>query len=110
MYLTARAIDETLAMVRGLGAGSRLVCNYFDARRMHGLRWMLRPERVFVGLVGEPFRSGFDPTTLREFLSARGFELERDESYREVAGRMYGEQHARRGQRSRRMAVARVAG
>lgn len=110
MYLTARAIDDTLAMVRGLGAGSRLVCNYFDARQMKGVWWKLRPERVFVGLVGEPFRSGFDPTTLRAFFATRGFELERDESYREVAARMYGENHARRGQSSRRMAVARVAG
>jgi len=83
MYLSEPAIEETLAAVRRLGApSSPLVFTYFERQRIQ------RPDsaalRAAAGVVarvaGEPFRFGWDPAKLREWLAARGFVLERDSS------------------------------
>lgn len=108
MYLTPRAIEDTLAAVRTFGPGSRLVFNYVDARRMTGLRWAARPERAFVRLVGEPMQFGFHPDEITSYFAQRGFDLTRDESYRSAAERYYGPAHRRRGDAWRRLGLARV--
>jgi methyltransferase (TIGR00027 family) len=88
MYLSAPAVEETLAAVRRLGApGSPLVFTYFEKKRIQ------RPDSaalravagVMARFVGEPFRFGWDPAELSGWLAARGFVLERDRTEAELA-------------------------
>lgn len=88
MYLTERAVEETLAAIRRMGApGSPLVFTYFERRLVQ------RPDslalRAAAGVVarvaGEPFRFGWDPAELRDWLAARRFTLVRDRSEAELA-------------------------
>jgi methyltransferase (TIGR00027 family) len=84
MYLTERAIGDTLAAVRSLGAPrSLLAMTYFDLDRLR------RPVsgRV-VAMAGEPWRFGWDPDALPGWLGQRGFELLRDETAGEAARRL----------------------
>lgn len=84
MYLTERAIEETVAAVHALGApGSLLAMTYFDLARLR------RPmsSRV-VAIAGEPWRFGWEPSAVPGWLAARGFELLRDETAGEAARRL----------------------
>jgi methyltransferase (TIGR00027 family) len=82
MYLTAQAVEATVAAVRAYsGPGSELAVSYFDrplverpgSARQGG--WLVA---LMVSRVGEPFRFGWSPTELPPWLAARGFGLRWD--------------------------------
>lgn len=77
MYLTARAIDATLADLATVCApGSRLLVDYIDAGVATATtRWASarRVTRV-VARRGEPYRSGFTANEIHDLLAAHGFE------------------------------------
>lgn len=111
MYLTPRAIDETLRCVRdSSSSGSKLVFNYTDRARLDrpslADRWGAR----VVSAVGETFRFGFDPKALGHYLEARGFTLERNAPFRELAREFFDDRTARATTDNRFIAIARVAG
>jgi len=89
MYLTAAALDATFdCIARYSPAGSPLAVTYMESELMRpsAARWMSR--RAVVRFVGEPFRSGFEPAGFPDWLSARGFCLERDEGAAEAGVRL----------------------
>ncbi len=97
MYLTAEATDATFACVRSYSApGSPLHMTYMDKALVHERSRVGRTRRLMVRLVGEPFRSGFDPAALPAFLEARGFRMDRDESAANLAARLLGPTAGRR--------------
>lgn len=107
MYLSAEALDASVRAIRAYSApGSDLVFNYFDEARLRS-RTRMGGERLVVGLVGEPFRSGFAPADLAVWLRARGFELVRDQSYAELARELL-PRRRHRGHVDRRLALATV--
>jgi methyltransferase (TIGR00027 family) len=80
MYLDVQAIEATVATVAAYSTpGSPLVFTYFDrarsidrpTRRARAVSWL-------VASVGEPFRFGWAPTELPEWLQAHGFGLQQD--------------------------------
>jgi methyltransferase (TIGR00027 family) len=102
MYLSAPALDATFACVAEYSApGSPLAVTYMESELMRPgpAAWISR--RAVVRLVGEPFRSAFDPAKFADWLSARGFQLERDESATQSAMRLLA-MDARRAARLRR--------
>ena len=92
MYLTREANGQALqGIARCAAAGSELVFTYIDAL-------VFRPEsgeayrrfellRREVAALGEPFLSGFDPSTLAQELAVMGLELIDDFSDRELLAR-----------------------
>jgi methyltransferase (TIGR00027 family) len=86
-YLTAPAVDATLATIRELAApGSTLVVTYVHAGVLDGSvefpeanRWVHNVQRA-----GEPWTFGLDPGEVRAFLRTRGFELVVDVSTRDA--------------------------
>jgi methyltransferase (TIGR00027 family) len=88
-YLTADAVDATLAVVRALAApGSVLVFTYVHAGVIDGTvtfpeaeRWVHNVQRA-----GEPWTFGLVPAEVPEHLHARGFELVTDVSTRDADG------------------------
>src|SRR5688572_9755234 len=86
MYLTERAIDETVAAVRDLSApGSPFVLTYFDRRHLARPTLTQRLLARCVARGGEPFRFGWDPTELPGWMRARGFSLAWDRSAQALA-------------------------
>jgi methyltransferase (TIGR00027 family) len=86
MYLSERAIEETLAAVRRLGApGSMLVFNYIDRDRIEHPRGLARLVSGAVARLGEPHVFGWHPDELPAWLAARGFALEVDRGEGELA-------------------------
>lgn len=107
MYLSRDALDGSARAIRAYSApGSDLVFNYFDAARLRS-RARMGGEQLIVSWVGEPFRSGFEPTELGAWLRARGFELVRDRSYAELARELL-PRRRHRGHVDRRLALATV--
>lgn len=88
-YLTAGAVDATLAVIRELAApGSLLVFTYVHAGVIDGSarfpeadRWVRNVQRA-----GEPWTFGVVPEVVPEFLRDRGFDLVTDVSTREADG------------------------
>lgn len=81
MYLSERAIADTLALVRGYGApGSWLVFNYVDARVLQRAEGDQRITQRLAALVGEPHRYGFDPQALPAWLAAHGYVCRSDQT------------------------------
>ncbi len=88
MYLSERAIAETVSAVRAASApGSRFVFEYLT-------RGSVAHRSGLEGLVGdlvtgldEPFRFGWEPAALPAWLAARGFALEQDDSDAALAHR-----------------------
>jgi methyltransferase (TIGR00027 family) len=86
-YLTATAVDATLATLRELAApGSTLVVTYVHSGVLDGTatfreagRWVHNVERA-----GEPWTFGLDPGEVPAFLRARGFDLVVDVSTRQA--------------------------
>jgi methyltransferase (TIGR00027 family) len=86
-YLTARAVDATLAtVVRLSGQGSVLVFTYIDAGVVDGSvsfpeagRWSRNVSRA-----GEPWIFGLAPEATGAFLASRGFTLESDVSTKQA--------------------------
>ncbi len=90
-YLTAAAVDDTLAVVRDLAApGSAILFTYVHAGVLDGSavfpeaeRWVQQVQRA-----GEPWTFGLRPEVVPEFLHQRGFDLVTDVSTAEAdAGR-----------------------
>jgi methyltransferase (TIGR00027 family) len=89
MYLTPDALDATFACIAAYSAaGSPLAVTYMDRQLTERGQREHASRRAAVRLVGEPFRSGFDPERVPDWMSARGFRLERDESAAVVARRL----------------------
>jgi methyltransferase (TIGR00027 family) len=107
MYLTERAIEESVAAVRALGPpGSLLAMTYFERTRI-----ARRHAARIVALAGEPWRFGWDPPALPAWLAARGFALVRDETVAELAERMLPRKWAGQvTQRDAHVAIARKVG
>jgi methyltransferase (TIGR00027 family) len=77
-YLTAEAVDATLAVVRDLiGAGGLLVTTYIDARVLADPRVFPESPRWLraVARAGEPWTFGLLPTETPAFFATRGFRL-----------------------------------
>jgi methyltransferase (TIGR00027 family) len=107
MYLTPRAIDETLRCVRDYSvSGSRLVFNYTDRARLDRPSFRDCVGARIVAAVGETFRFGFDPITLGRYLDERGFTLERNAPFRTLAGELLDERAARTTANNRFIAIA----
>jgi methyltransferase (TIGR00027 family) len=83
-YLTAQAVESTVAQVAELSApGSLLVVNY-QSRSVVALvmrrvmRLVLRVSRQHDPLAGEPWRSMWSPQGMRTLLSVNGFDVTSD--------------------------------
>jgi methyltransferase (TIGR00027 family) len=88
-YLTPEAIDLTLAaLVQLCAPGSQILLTYVDQRSLDGQG--ARPQAWFSAVrdVGEPFRTGLDPTEAPAFFAARDLALREDESTAEAARRL----------------------
>jgi methyltransferase (TIGR00027 family) len=89
MYLTAPAIEATVAAVRALSAaGSPFAITYFDKREIDHPTMRQRVLARFVSQLGEPFRFGWDPAALPAWLAERGFALDWDRTDLEFAARL----------------------
>lgn len=80
-YLSQTAILDTLrAISRAVPAGSQLVLDYLDADAFTADQSSPRVRQLLERLqnLGEPMRSGVDPSTLRQALSAIGLQLLED--------------------------------
>jgi methyltransferase (TIGR00027 family) len=96
MYLTAPALDATLACIAAYASpGSPLAVTYLKTELMQPRSPAQAARSAVVRVVGEPFRTAFDPARFGAWLSARGFRLERDESVAEAGVRLLGIDGAR---------------
>jgi methyltransferase (TIGR00027 family) len=88
-YLTPEAIDETLEALLGLCApGSRILLTYVDQRALDGPDGHSHAWLAAVRDVGEPFRTGLDPSQAGAFFAARGLSLCSDQSTADTAHRL----------------------
>ena len=93
-YLSASAVDTTFAAIRHLAAaGSYLVFTYVDRKVLtaggvaafpEAQRWLEQVTRR-----GEPWTFGFDPSTITNYLSQRGFTLTADHTTAQAADRYF---------------------
>jgi methyltransferase (TIGR00027 family) len=89
MYLSEAALDATFACIADYSApGSPLAVTYMEQALIDGRSRRHAGRHAAVRLVGEPFRSGFEPAKLPGWLQTRGFRLERDESAAELGTRL----------------------
>lgn len=92
-YLTDDAVEATFACVARYsspaGPRSRFSFTYFDRSLLADTSRAASSERLFVRLIGEPFRHGFEPERLPGWLHERGWSLDRDESAVALAARLY---------------------
>ncbi|MCW5892228.1 MAG: class I SAM-dependent methyltransferase [bacterium] len=83
--------DANLATLRGVATaaagGSELVFTYTDQRVLDARPPALEAQRARLAAAGEPWVSGFDPTTLARELAAVGLFLVEDLGPRELAAR-----------------------
>lgn len=87
MYLSEPAVDATVRAVAALSApGSKLVVTYVERTALERPSLARRLVGRLVARLGEPLRFGFSPSELPAWLSARGFALTHDVSFREGAG------------------------
>jgi methyltransferase (TIGR00027 family) len=110
MYLPEPAVEETLAMLRGLGPpGSWLAFNYLDRRAVHEPRGDQRITQRLAAGVGEPHCFGWEPARLPAWLAQRGFTLMSDVSDHQLAERYLSPAlWPHFGARNRHVALARV--
>ncbi len=79
MYLEPAAIEATVAAVAAYSCiGSQLVFTYFDRDRLQRPGLRTRALSRLVASVGEPFRFGWQPTALPQWLAQRDFTLHDD--------------------------------
>ena len=112
-YLTAAAVDATLAWCARAASGSRLLFTYLHRDVLTRPEAFAGTERLFASLekVGEQLRFGIDPEELPGFLAARGFALESDVGASDYRRRYFGAAARRmRGHEFYRVAQARVVG
>ncbi|HUS30356.1 MAG TPA: SAM-dependent methyltransferase [Kofleriaceae bacterium] len=108
MYLTEPAIDASLRAIRQWSAaGSRLAMTYVIRSRLERPSLISRAMQMVVSSVGEPWKWGWDPDELPEYLAARDFTLLRDVPMRDAARELLPPQMAIHvPHRDRRIAVA----
>lgn len=86
MYLSERAIQQTLALVKSYGASdSWLAFTYIDKRALHAPRGDQRLTQRLVRGVGEPHRFGFDPHSLPAWLKQHDYQLRSDVTDHDLA-------------------------
>ena len=86
MYLTEPAIDASLRAIRDWSAaGSELAMTYFAKSRLTRPSFATRAIQAVVARMGEPWRWGWVPEELPEFLEDRGWELVDDIAMRDAA-------------------------
>jgi methyltransferase (TIGR00027 family) len=93
-YLDDRAVGETFAFVSGaVGSGSPLLFTYVHAGLLDGtVSFEGGPTTMgAVRKAGEPMTFGFDPDTVPDYLSERGFDTEWDLAVSELSRRGYWE-------------------
>ena len=75
MYLSQQAIEATLQFVASMPTGSWIVFDYMISPSLLGPQARLAFDRLsaHVALAGEPFRTCFEPSRLRQNLLAMGF-------------------------------------
>lgn len=111
-YLTAQAVDTTLAALRGIGGeDSMLLFTYVHGGVIDGTATFPESRRWVssVARVGEPWTFGLHPDDLAAYLCARGYELVWEESTA-AAGQRYFPPLGRsdRGSELYRIALARI--
>lgn len=78
MYLTEAAIDASLHAIAAWSAtGSQLAMTYMTRSRLQSSLAM-RAMRALVSRLGEPFRFGWEPDELPDYLAVRGFDVVSD--------------------------------
>jgi methyltransferase (TIGR00027 family) len=88
-YLTPAAIDLTLAALLEVCAPDSLIfLTYVDQRSLNGHSPGSQAWVTAVRDVGEPFRTGLDPSEAPAFFAARNLTLRDDESTAEIAHRL----------------------
>jgi methyltransferase (TIGR00027 family) len=86
MYLTEPAIDASLrAIATWSAAGSELAMTYIAKSRWDKPSLATRAVAAMVQRLGEPFKFGWVPDELPDYLAGRGFALIRDVAMREAA-------------------------
>jgi methyltransferase (TIGR00027 family) len=86
MYLTDAAIDASLRAIRAWsGDGSQLAMTYFDRSRIARPTLLTRAMQMVVAGFGEPWKFGWHPEELPEYLAERGFTLVDDRSMPDAA-------------------------
>jgi methyltransferase (TIGR00027 family) len=108
MYLTEPAIDASLRAIRAWSAAdSRLAMTYVIKKRLERPSLISRAMQVVVSAVGEPWKWGWNPDQLPEYLAERHFTLLRDVPMRDAARELLPPQFAIHvPHRDRRIAVA----
>jgi methyltransferase (TIGR00027 family) len=108
MYLTAPAIEATVAAVAALSApGSQLALTYFERALIERPPRRGRLAAALARRAGEPFRFGWDPDELPAWLEARGFTLEWDRPVSDAARELLPPSYAAMlEERGRRVALA----
>jgi len=86
MYLTEGAIDASLRAIASWSApGSELAMTYFAKSRLTRPSLATRAVQAVVQRIGEPWKFGWDPDQLPEYLAERGFHMTRDISTPDAA-------------------------
>ena len=86
MYLTEGAIDASLRAIAAWSSpGSHLAMTYFAKSRLTKPSFATRVVQATVARLGEPWKFGWVPEELPEYLSVRGFQLARDISTPDAA-------------------------
>jgi methyltransferase (TIGR00027 family) len=81
MYLTDMAIDATFETLGRYSApGSKLAFTYIDRRGLERPTPRRRIVYGFLARIGEPFRFGWRPDALADWLGERGFRLDQNRS------------------------------
>jgi methyltransferase (TIGR00027 family) len=79
MYLTEAAIDASLRAIRAWSApGSQLAMTYFARTHFVQPSLLTRAMQAVVATIGEPWKFGWHPEQLPEYLEARKFSLVAD--------------------------------
>ncbi len=96
MYLSERAVDETVAAIRAWsGPGSALAFEYFRRSSIEARPALEQVVARTVVLRDEPFRFGWEPSELPAWIAERGFALLEDRSDEELARERLPSEHLR---------------
>ncbi len=91
MFLSPSALDATFDGIAGYSTpGSPIAMTYMDPAIFADKSLGFVRRRTVVRLMGEPFRSCFEPRDVPPWLAARGFRLEHDESAMQAGARLLG--------------------
>jgi methyltransferase (TIGR00027 family) len=108
MYLTEPAIEESVDAIATYSASrSVLAMTYSSRARLARPHLAGRAIAALVARVGEPWRWGWDPEELPDWMAARGFQVERDVCLADAARELLPHALARRvSDPGRRVAIA----